>query len=130
MAQRPDPAPTREGVHFPRGAHRATPDLITIPAKGRRQSERAYRAAYDTDPIVLWERTTGGHLARCRVAGPVSARAWLTAIERNARLRGEPNTACVAIFWDADAPDRSDDRAWVEIINTLNAFTPDDIKER
>lgn len=123
---RSDPEPTREGVHFPTEVHRASRDLITIPPKGKRQSERAYRAAYDSDPIVLWERTAGGHLARVRLAGPVSARAWLSSGDLGAQLRNESHRGCVAIFWDSDAPDRSDDptdRRWVEIIHALQSYT-------
>lgn len=97
MVRAEDLHPTRARVTLARQVQTATPDLVILPPRPKRMSERAWRVLYDSDPIVLWLRATDGQLVRVRLAGPVSARAWLSYPDRY---------TLGAAFWDADAPER------------------------
>lgn len=90
-APRATDPPTREGVTI----HRT--GLIDIPEKRKSWSEAGYRARYDSDPVVVWERTAAGRLVRARLAGPVSANVWM----RVALAKGSE----VVVLWgDSDDP--------------------------
>lgn len=123
----PLPEPTREGVEFPSGLHYGHDGLITIPDKRKRTSEIRYRAAYDEDKMVIFERTAQGHLCSARVRGPLSARAWIRSALHGMRLRGDRELPVYAIFWEADAPQRGEpgspeEQRHTELVRALSSF--------